>query len=167
MTTFCCLHTVINQLASETSCWLTTFTRVTGPSMRQFPAVLIVAQQRVSYLHLLIISIWNRFEHAVTSWSASCCLATRWQTTFTLNFYLLQVRARGNFLLCTLLLSNVLVNNTFTILMDQLTGGGGIYAVIGATLGIVVCGEIIPQGRKLAQYGPVPSAVRPPGRKLA
>ena len=37
------------------------------------------------------------------------------------------------------------VNNTLTILLDALTGGGGLVAVIGATLGIVVFGEIIPQ----------------------
>ncbi|XP_062622219.1 metal transporter CNNM4-like [Saccostrea cucullata] len=53
------------------------------------------------------------------------------------------VRKRGNFLLCTLLLGNVLVNNSLTILLDDLSNG--LYAVIGATLGIVICGEIIPQ----------------------
>jgi metal transporter CNNM len=55
------------------------------------------------------------------------------------------IRAMGNFLLCSILLGNVLVNNTLTITLDTLTGGGGITAVIGATLGIVVFGEIIPQ----------------------
>jgi len=53
------------------------------------------------------------------------------------------VRKQGNFLLCTLLLGNVLVNNTLTILLDGLFGG--VLAVVGATAGIVVMGEIIPQ----------------------
>eukprot|EP00092_Neocalanus_flemingeri_P017590 GFUD01019031.1.p1 GENE.GFUD01019031.1~~GFUD01019031.1.p1 ORF type:complete len:1105 (+),score=307.53 GFUD01019031.1:114-3428(+) len=58
---------------------------------------------------------------------------------------IMPVRGMGNFLLCSILLGNVLVNNTLTILLDILTGGGGTVAVICATLGIVVFGEIIPQ----------------------
>ena len=49
------------------------------------------------------------------------------------------VRKQGNFLLCTLLLGNVLVNNTLTILLDGLFGG--VLAIIGATAGIVVMGK--------------------------
>jgi metal transporter CNNM len=58
---------------------------------------------------------------------------------------ILPIRNMGNFLLCSILLGNVLVNNTLTIFLDTLTGGGGTVAVIGATLGIVIFGEIIPQ----------------------
>lgn len=54
------------------------------------------------------------------------------------------VRARGNFLLCTLLLGNVLVNTTLTTLLDDVTGSGPI-AVLAATLSIVIFGEILPQ----------------------
>ena len=54
------------------------------------------------------------------------------------------VRARGNFLLCTLLLGNVLVNTTLTALLDDITGSGSV-AVGAATISIVVFGEILPQ----------------------
>lgn len=54
------------------------------------------------------------------------------------------IRMRGNYLLCTLLLGNVLVNTSFTILLDGIIGNGMI-AVVGSTLGIVIFGEIVPQ----------------------
>ena len=46
------------------------------------------------------------------------------------------VRNHGNYLLCTLLLGNVLVNSSLTILLDDLTSG--IIAVVGSTMGIVI-----------------------------
>ena len=51
------------------------------------------------------------------------------------------IRGMGNFLLCSILLGNVLVNNTLTVTLDMLTGGGGTLAVLGATFGIVVFGK--------------------------
>ncbi|EDQ85456.1 uncharacterized protein MONBRDRAFT_34223 [Monosiga brevicollis MX1] len=56
---------------------------------------------------------------------------------------ILPLRRRGNLLLCTILLGNVLVNSTLTILMDSIAGGVG--AVLGSTAAIVIFGEITPQ----------------------
>ncbi|KAG8574655.1 hypothetical protein GDO81_009263 [Engystomops pustulosus] len=54
------------------------------------------------------------------------------------------VRRQGNYLLCSLLLGNVLVNTTLTTLLDELIGSG-LWAVAASTMGIVVLGEIVPQ----------------------
>ncbi|XP_030842053.1 metal transporter CNNM2 [Strongylocentrotus purpuratus] len=56
---------------------------------------------------------------------------------------IIPIRRMGNYLLCSLLLGNVLVNTTLTVLLDDLSSG--IWAVLGATAGIVIFGEIIPQ----------------------
>lgn len=56
---------------------------------------------------------------------------------------IMPLRKRGNFLLCTILLGNVLVNATATVLLEEIIDG--ILAIIGSTIGIVIFGEIIPQ----------------------
>ncbi|XP_067857470.1 metal transporter CNNM2-like [Heptranchias perlo] len=54
------------------------------------------------------------------------------------------IRRQGNYLLCSLLLGNVLVNTTLTVLLDQLVGSGWV-TVVASTVGIVILGEIVPQ----------------------
>ena len=55
-----------------------------------------------------------------------------------------RVRKHGNYLLCTLLLGNVLVNSTLTVLLNSVIGNG-VYAVVSSTIAIVIFGEIVPQ----------------------
>ncbi|XP_038641268.1 metal transporter CNNM2-like isoform X2 [Scyliorhinus canicula] len=54
------------------------------------------------------------------------------------------IRRQGNYLLCSLLLGNVLVNSTLTVLLDGLLGSGWV-TVVASTVGIVILGEIVPQ----------------------
>lgn len=53
------------------------------------------------------------------------------------------LRKRGNFLLCSILLGNVLVNAVSTLILGDMVSG--IYAALGSTVLIVIFGEIIPQ----------------------
>ncbi|CAG9857857.1 unnamed protein product [Phyllotreta striolata] len=53
------------------------------------------------------------------------------------------VRNHGNYLLCSILLSNVFINSIYTLFLDDLTSG--FIAVIFSTLSIVLIGEIAPQ----------------------
>lgn len=53
------------------------------------------------------------------------------------------LRKRGNLLLCTILIGNVLVNSTSTLILGSYLEG--IFAAMGSTLLIVLFGEIIPQ----------------------
>uniref|UniRef100_A0A8R1HML3 Metal transporter n=1 Tax=Caenorhabditis japonica TaxID=281687 RepID=A0A8R1HML3_CAEJA len=57
---------------------------------------------------------------------------------------ILPLRKKGNQLLCTLLIGNVIVNVGVSLLLDKILGSGYI-VLLSATFGIVVFGEIIPQ----------------------
>lgn len=53
------------------------------------------------------------------------------------------VRQRGNYLLCSILFSNTLVNSTISVLLEDLSSG--LVAVMASTILIVMFGEILPQ----------------------
>lgn len=53
------------------------------------------------------------------------------------------VRRRGNYLLCSILFSNTLVNSTISVLLEELSSG--LIAIMTSTVLIVLFGEILPQ----------------------
>lgn len=55
----------------------------------------------------------------------------------------LPLRRRGNLLLCTILLGNVMVNSLLAIFLSDIAGGG--IALVSSTALIVIFGEIVPQ----------------------
>ncbi|KXS15262.1 DUF21-domain-containing protein [Gonapodya prolifera JEL478] len=58
---------------------------------------------------------------------------------------ILPLRKRGHLLLITLLLGNVVVNETLPIILDNLTGGApAVVAIVISTVVVVIFGEIIP-----------------------
>lgn len=60
------------------------------------------------------------------------------------------LRAKGNLLLCSILLGNVLVNTVSTLILGNYLDG--LFAAIGSTMFIVIFGEIIPQA-VCSRYG--------------
>jgi len=68
-------------------------------------------------------------------------IGTAEEKSYALKIY--PLRKKGNLLLCTILIGNVLVNSTSTLILG--TYLEGIFAAVGSTLLIVVFGEIIPQ----------------------
>ena len=68
-------------------------------------------------------------------------IGTEKEKSYALKIY--PLRAKGNLLLCTILIGNVLVNSTSTLILGNYLEG--IFAAMGSTLLIVVFGEIIPQ----------------------
>lgn len=54
------------------------------------------------------------------------------------------LRRKGNYLLCSLLIGNVLVNTSLTTLVDRLVGEN-IIGIVASTVSIVLLGEILPQ----------------------
>ncbi|ORY75299.1 hypothetical protein BCR35DRAFT_280810, partial [Leucosporidium creatinivorum] len=58
----------------------------------------------------------------------------------------LSLLSRGrHWVLVSLLLGNVLVNETLPVFLDAITGGGGLWAVLISAAAIVVFGEVLPQ----------------------
>ena len=112
------------------------------------PSILPLAAEIVFIIILMILSgLFSGLNLGLMALDPTTLKIITESGSFRQRIYakmIFRVRRHGNYLLCTLLLGNVLVNSTLTILLDEVLPSG-IYAVIASTLAIVLFGEIIPQ----------------------
>jgi hypothetical protein len=100
-----------------------------------FYFILLLFSALFSGLNLGLMSLdLTELEHLKSIGSAK-------EKSYALKIY--PLRKKGNLLLCTILIGNVLVNSTSTLILGSYLEG--ILAAVGSTLLIVVFGEIIPQ----------------------
>ncbi|XP_068222441.1 unextended protein-like [Palaemon carinicauda] len=136
-------------LCTRASPWQPTYHQGTSPwlSLKSYREVLPLWLKAVFISILLFLAgLFSGLNLGLMALDKTeLCLVSRTGTSEEKEYVRLiaPIRAHGNYLLCTLLLGNVLVNATLTILMDDLTSG--LVAIICSTAGIVVFGEIVPQ----------------------
>jgi len=100
-----------------------------------FYFILLLFSALFSGLNLGLMSLdLTELEHLKSIGSAK-------EKAYALKIY--PLRKKGNLLLCTILIGNVLVNSTSTLILGSYLEG--ILAAVGSTLLIVIFGEIIPQ----------------------
>ncbi|ODN00197.1 Metal transporter CNNM4 [Orchesella cincta] len=139
------------------------YTDGTGQNVHNWMQIKLVSRPIPLWAHILIIAVLLMLSALFSGLNLGLLSLDKTDLKVIINTgsqrersqasKIVPVRNHGNFLLCCLVFSNVLVNTILTIMMDSVIPGSGTWETVAlTTLAIVLIGEILPQA-VCSRYG--------------